>query len=287
VIVTRTCALRATFFGPDCDERRLIVPAKRLIFMSRRNTYVLGGLTAVAGIALLVFAVVALTSGGDDSTSRSERDGAEQIAPTPGGAGDQGGGGPDRSESSGTNARGADVSRDVAARRLVRAPNFSAEVIQEGSIPRALKRPFERATRGGRIDMSKLRGTPVVLHVWSSQCSPCRGGTRLVEATWKRWGPRGVLFMGVHLNESAGVAAEPVLRQYELTYPAVWDRSDQITERYGVTVLPQMFFVSAGGDIVGEVVGTPSVRQLEVGAAAAKSGKPFGSEQGTTRLPLR
>jgi hypothetical protein len=259
--------------------------------MSRRNTYVLGGLTVVAGIAMLVFALIALTSGGDDSTSPSERDAdrpsANAPAPTPGATGDQGGTAPESNEPSGTNAHGAGVSRDLAARRLVRAPDFSAEVIQKGSIPQALKRSFDRATRGARVDRSGLRGTPVVLHVWSSQCSPCRGGTRLVEATWKRWGPRGVLFMGVHVNESAGVAAEPVLRQYELTYPAVWDRRDEVPKRYGVAALPQMFFVSAGGDIVGEVVGTPSVRQLEVGAAAAKSGEPFGSEQGTTRLPLR
>jgi cytochrome c biogenesis protein CcmG/thiol:disulfide interchange protein DsbE len=259
--------------------------------MSRRNTYLIGGLTAVAGIAMLVFAIVALTSGGGDSGSGGEPDGAAQPtaeapAPTPGGSGAPGRGAQGTEEPSGTNARGADVSRDLAARRLVRAPSFSAEVIQAGLIPQALRRPFERATRGG-FDISELRGTPVVLHVWSSECSPCRGGTRLVEASWKRWGPRGVLFMGVHVNESAGVAAEPVLRQYDLTYPAVWDRSDQITKRYGVSGLPQMFFISASGDIVGEVVGAPSVRQLELGTAAANSGEPFGSEQGTTRLPLR
>ncbi|MGH2980238.1 MAG: TlpA family protein disulfide reductase, partial [Solirubrobacterales bacterium] len=72
----------------------------------------------------------------------------------------------------------------------------------------------------------------------------------------------------------------------DLTYPAILDRSGQIAERYGVTALPQTFFISAGGDIVGEVAGSPSIRQLELGTAAAKSGKPFGSEQGSSRMPL-
>jgi peroxiredoxin len=258
--------------------------------MSKRNTYLLGGLTVLVGIAMLVFAIVALTSGGDDSTSSAERDVPEQPAETPvpvGGAGDR-----DRSEqggdeSSGTNARGADIRRDLARRRPVRAPDFSAEVIHNGSTPPVLKSPFQRASGDGTLDMSALRGTAVVLHLWSStQCPPCRADTRLVEGTWKRWGPRGVLFVGVNVNEPAS-AAKAVIDQYDLTYPAVLDRSGQVAERYGTTGLPQTFFITAGGDIVGEVAGRPSIRQLEVGTAAAKSGEPFGSEQGRSRVPLR
>jgi hypothetical protein len=107
----------------------------------------------------------------------------------------------------------------------------------------------------------------------------------LVEATWKRWGPRGVLFVGVNVNEPPG-AAEAVIRQYHLTYPAVSDRSGRVVDLYGTTALPQTFFISAEGDIVGEVTGGPSVRQLEVGTGAARSGAAFGSEQGSSRVPL-
>ena len=59
-------------------------------------------------------------------------------------------------------------------------------------------------------------------------------------------------------------------RQYDLTYPAISDRSGESRSAYGVTALPETFFISAGGDIVGEVAGSPSVRQLEMGAAAAR-----------------
>jgi hypothetical protein len=256
--------------------------------MSRRNTYLLGGLTAVAGIAMLVFAITALTSGDDDSTS-SDRGAQERpIARTPPPPTGATGGGTKRAagEPSGTNARGAAIHQDLARRRPVRAPDFSAEVIQDGSIPQALKGPFDRAQNGGRLVMSRLRGTPVVLHLFSSRCAPCRADTRLVETTWKRWGPRGVLFVGISVKEPPG-SAEAVLRQYDVTYPAVLDRSGEVAKRYGATALPQTFFVSSGGDIVGEVAGSPSLRQLEVGTAAAKSGESFGSEQGTSRVPLQ
>ena len=94
-----------------------------------------------------------------------------------------------------------------------------------------------------------------------------------------------MLFVGVSVNESAE-AARAVIRQYDLTYPGISDRSGEIAKRYGVTALPQTFFISAEGDIVGEVAGSPSVRQLELGTSAAESGRPFGAEQGSSSVPL-
>ena len=239
--------------------------------MSRRNTYLLGGLTAVAGIAMLIFAIVALTSGNDDSTSSDggsqERPIATTPSPPPGSTG--GGTKRDAKKPTGSNARGAAIHQDLARRRPVRAPDFSAEILQQGSIPQALRGPFDRALNGGKLDLSKLRGTPVVLHLSSSRCAPCRADTRLIETTWKRWSSRGVLFIGASVKEPAG-SAKAVLRQYGVTYPAVLDRSGKVAKGYGVAALPQTFFISSGGDIVGEVAGSPIRAPARAGRLSGK-----------------
>jgi peroxiredoxin len=251
--------------------------------MSKRNTYLLGGLAVLAGVVMLVVAISSLTSDGDDSTPANERNAPErQITP---GSPAPPSGDTSRSEPSGTKAEGEGIRSSLARRRPVRAPDFSAPLIHAGTLPQSLQEPFERAAAKDSLDLSELRGTPVVLHFWSSKCAPCRADARLVEATWKRWGPRGVLFVGANVNESAD-AARAVIRQYDLTYPGTSDRSGEIAKRYGVTALPQTFFISGGGDIVGEVAGSPSVRQLELGASSAESGRPFGAEQGSSRVPL-
>jgi peroxiredoxin len=251
--------------------------------MSKRTTYLLGGLAVLAGVVMLVVAISSLTSDGDESTPANEPDTPErQITPgsAPPAAGDTG-----EAEPTGTKAEGEGIRSSLARRRPVRAPDFSAQLIHAGTLPRSLQEPFERAAARDALDLSELRGTPVVLHLWSSKCAPCRADARLVEATWKRWGPRGVLFVGASVKESAD-AARAVIRQYDLTYPGTSDRSGEIAKRYGATALPQTFFISAGGDIVGEVAGSPSVRQLELGASSAESGRAFGAEQGSSRVPL-
>jgi peroxiredoxin len=233
---------------------------------------------------MLVVAISSLTSDGDDdSTPANERNAPErQITPgsEPPAAGDSG-----EAEPSGTKTEGEGIRLSLARRRPVRAPDLSAQLIHAGTLPQSLEEPFERAAAKDALDLSELRGTPVVLHLWSSKCAPCRADARLVEATWKRWGPRGVLFVGASVNESADTA-RAVIRQYDLTYPGISDRSGEIAKRYGVTDLPQSFFISAGGDIVGMVAGSPSVRQLELGASSAESGRSFGAEQGSSRIPL-
>ena len=50
--------------------------------MSRRNTYLLGGLAVLAGIVLLVVAISSLSSDGDDSPPATETNAPErQITP--------------------------------------------------------------------------------------------------------------------------------------------------------------------------------------------------------------
>ena len=253
--------------------------------MSRRNIYVVGGLAVLAGVVLIAFAIASLDSdGGNSPTAGTEADTTSQppsgTVPDPGTPGEQG-----RQEAA-VEARGREVGQQLSRRRPVRAPDLSAELIHDGSLPQELKPRFERATAAGALVLSKLRGTPVVLHLWSSQCVPCRASQRLVEATWERWGPRGILFVGVLVDEARASTAKAVIDQYDVTYPAILDRSG-IAEHYGATALPQTFFISAAGAIVGQVVGSPSVRQLEVGTAASRSSEPFGSEQGSARVPLR
>jgi peroxiredoxin len=248
--------------------------------MSKRNSYLIGGAAIAVGIALIVIAITALSEDGGSDSSRPtpEKPPAgdnQQSEPKA-----QEGGNP-----SGVSARGRSLSRAVEQRRPVRAPGFAVEVIDDGSPP-AQSRPLEQAVAGGSLALTRLRGSPVVLHVWSPGCGPCRSDARLIETTWQRWGRRGVAFVGLSVGESAAAALR-FARQYDLSYPIVRDAAGRVADAYGVTSLPETFFISSAGDVIGHVAGSPSVRQMELGAAAARTGRAFGSEQGGSREPRR
>ncbi len=244
--------------------------------MSRRNTYLLGAAAIAVGVVLII---IALSVSGNEST-----DGAQAPSDAPGAA-------PDRTPAGGRSDRRSDddaagsggLSGKLDRGSKVTAPGFALEVVRTGSPP-PQSETLAQAVAGGTLALTALRGTPVVLQMWSSRCGPCRADARLVQTTWQRWGRRGVAFVGVSVEEPAADAAR-FAREYDLSYPIIRDGSGRIADAYGVSSLPETFFIASTGDIVGHVAGSPSVRQMELGAAAARAGRAFGSEQGGSREP--
>ena len=247
--------------------------------MSKRITYLMGGAAIAVGIVLIV---IAFTSISDDGGSESSPSAAEEPTTTSGQqtgpSGQTGAANPEA-----VRARGRSLSKAVTQRRRVRAPGFAVEVIDDGSPP-AQARQLGQAVAGGSLALTRLRGTPVVLNVWSSDCGPCGSDARLIETTWQRWGRRGVAFVGVSVDKSDDDALGFV-REYDLSYPIVRDGGGRMANAYGVRSLPETFFISSTGDLIGHVAGRPSVRQMELGTAAARAGRTFGSEQGGSRVP--
>ena len=250
--------------------------------MSKRNTYLMGGAAIAVGIALIVIALTAMSGDGDGSQS-SRPTPAEKPSPpdtqpaTP----------PEQSAETPSTVRpqGGALANAVSERRRVQAPGFAVEVIDDGSPP-AQVRPLAQAVAGGSLALARLRGSPVVLHVWSSGCGPCRSSARLIQSTWQRWGRRGVAFVGLSVDESKAAALR-FAREHGLSYPIVRDPAGRVADTYGVKSLPETFFISAAGDVIGHVAGSPSVRQMELGTTATRTGRPFGSEQGGSREPRR
>jgi thiol-disulfide isomerase/thioredoxin len=248
--------------------------------MSKRNTYLAGGAAVAIGIAMIVIALVALS--GDDSGDVSTT--APHSASTGATGAQAPSGRPAAKPSAPAGARGS-VEDELDQSGKAKAPAFSLSVVDEGSAPSPVRKQIGKATAGGSLGLSGLSGTPVVLYMYSSGCGPCRADARLVQATWERWGRRDVAFVGVGVKDSEQ-AVRSFARQYKLTYPNVRDGDGRVAAAYGAKVLPEVFFISGSGDVVGHVAGSPSVRQMEFGTASARSGRSFGNEEGGSRQPL-
>ena len=252
--------------------------------MSKRMTYLLGGAAIAVGVALIVIAFTSLSGddggggGGESSATRpAERPSAPERPSTPPAQ--------ERRKAPGTAARGKQLSKAVAERRPVRAPGFAVEVVDDGSVP-SQAGSLQNAVAGGSFALAALRGSPVVLHMWSSRCGPCRADARLVESTWRRWGRRGVAFVGLSVGDSEG-AVRRFAREYDLSYPVARDAGGRVADAYGVTTLSQTFFISGGGNVIGQITGSPSASQMEQGTAAVRADRAFGSQQGGSRVPRR
>ncbi len=166
------------------------------------------------------------------------------------------------------------------------APGFDLPVLERGSLGPPLERRLGPELADGRVALAELRGTPVVLNFWASWCDPCRKEAPLLERTWRAQRGRGVAFVGLNMQDLTA-DARGFLREFGVSYLNVRDRSNAVALKWGVTGLPETFFVSGEGEVVAHVVGIVSAAQLRRGVDAARAGRPLGALSGGERRPTR
>ncbi|MGH2655468.1 MAG: TlpA family protein disulfide reductase [Actinomycetota bacterium] len=110
--------------------------------------------------------------------------------------------------------------------------------------------PFELPALGGpgRIALEDFAGQIVFLNFWASWCPSCREDAPLMQDLWEEYGPRGVQFLGVNVNDTRedAVAFEG---EFGITFPSVFDPAGELAGEYGVVGIPTMFVIGPDGRI--------------------------------------
>ena len=107
---------------------------------------------------------------------------------------------------------------------------------------------------GDVVSLPGLRGKVVMLDFWSSWCPPCRREAPGIAQVYREYEGMDVEFIGVAIWDDRGDVAD-YIQEYDLPYPNVLDERGRIAINYGVTGLPEKFFVSAQGRLVRKYVG--------------------------------
>ncbi|MHB8470461.1 MAG: TlpA family protein disulfide reductase [Gaiellaceae bacterium] len=120
---------------------------------------------------------------------------------------------------------------------------------------------LKRIDGGGTVALASLRGRPVVINFWASWCVPCKGEAPLLERAAQRYKARGVVFLGIDYHDVTS-DARTFLAHHGVTYPTLQDGSGAVGDRYGLTGVPETYFVDRRGRLVGShIAGTIQDRQ--------------------------
>ena len=178
------------------------------------------------------------------------------------------------------------IDSSLAEGRAPRAPEFSLEVLERGTLPPRLRQSVGTAFADGRVAIDELRGTPVVLNMWASWCTPCEQESPVLADAWQRLGRQGVAFVGINVQDLRG-DARAFSERFGLTYPSVRDARRGVADDYGATGIPETFFVDPRGRVVAHVIGVVSAAQLAAGVRAARTGRVAGTVSGGASFDVR
>jgi cytochrome c biogenesis protein CcmG/thiol:disulfide interchange protein DsbE len=164
--------------------------------------------------------------------------------------------------------KGSSLVARIAAGEAPPAPAFSLEVLW----PRAETWPLaaRRRLADRSLDLRELRGRPVVLNFWASWCIPCRDEAPILNASARAHAGE-VIFLGVDVQDLSGDALA-FLREFDPPYVSVRDRGNGTYDDYGLTGVPETYYLDTGGRIVAHSPGAISRTSLEQGIAHAIGG---------------
>jgi cytochrome c biogenesis protein CcmG/thiol:disulfide interchange protein DsbE len=145
-----------------------------------------------------------------------------------------------------------------------------AQQIDKGKIVAAPKLDLPRLDTAGRLSLASLRGKVVVVNFWESYCVPCKQEATRVAAVARSWKDKGVVFVGVNAFDTKS-AARAYLKRYGVDYANIRDGVGATFGHWGVTGVPETFFVNRRGQVVPpHIVGPASREALDRGIRLAR-----------------
>ncbi len=117
----------------------------------------------------------------------------------------------------------------------------------------------------GQLSLRELRGHPVVINFWASWCIPCKHEAPLLAALARAHAGK-VAFLGIDVQDFSSDARK-FLKRFDTPYVSVHAGGGKsgVYEDYGLTGVPETYWLNARGRIIDHYPGEISREQLEDG----------------------
>jgi peroxiredoxin len=107
---------------------------------------------------------------------------------------------------------------------------------------------------GEIVELSSLRGRPVLVHFWTTWCLDCAVSLPMMQELSGRYGD-GLHVLGIDVGESAS-RVETAAERHGAGYPMLLDRDESVAGSYGVTTYPATVVIDPEGVVVSIQAGT-------------------------------
>lgn len=122
---------------------------------------------------------------------------------------------------------------------------------------------------GGRFDLSKLRGNPVVVSFWGTWCPPCRKEFPELIRVQAEHGQAGLRVVAVNGRdqERSIKDVEQFVKAFPVSFPIALDKRGSVRRAYRIEGQPTTVFIDSSGIVRKVHVGLIERDELDKGIA--------------------
>ena len=105
---------------------------------------------------------------------------------------------------------------------------------------------------GKQVSVESLRGVPVLVHYWSTDCEPCKVDLAQIRELQAKYGAKKFAVIGVALDGDKAKLVK-FLQAKPLPWPQLHESGgldSRLAEEFGVLALPTMVLIGADGNVI-------------------------------------
>lgn len=102
---------------------------------------------------------------------------------------------------------------------------------------------------GKSVKLSDFKGKVVILNFWATWCPPCRREIPSFVSLQKEYGDKGLVIIGVSLDEKGPAAVKPFISKMGINYPVVMGDPKVAADYGGIAVVPTTFVIDRNGNV--------------------------------------
>jgi cytochrome oxidase Cu insertion factor (SCO1/SenC/PrrC family) len=121
----------------------------------------------------------------------------------------------------------------------------------------------------GNLSLSELRGRPVLLNFFQSDCPPCLDEMAVLARAARGYRATTLAVVAISSLGDSEPAAQRLARADRLPFPVLFDSHQDLAWHYGVTATPTSMFIDGQGRVRGLFVGQLSSQIVRDGLAQA------------------
>lgn len=117
---------------------------------------------------------------------------------------------------------------------------------------------------GGTTSLKSMAGKVVVVNFWAAWCQPCKIETPQFDSVYRHVKSRDVAFLGIDTKDVKS-NAESFVKNYDITYPIVYDERGETALRLGnlpATALPFTVLIDKHGKVAAAYIIRLSAKDL-------------------------